>query len=161
MRHCKSCNTPIIGTRHYCNLRCHLLAFIERDGECWLWLGAINRRGYPYVKWRGRARRAHRLAYAEYIGPIPDGLELDHECKRKRCINPWHLAPVTHAVNMARGIEAIRAGVIRRTTAKTHCRNGHAFTAENTRIVTRRDGRRARQCRICQGGHNKNRKRNR
>ena len=89
---------------------------------CWLWTGALTRGGYGQIGvWFGgvmRPRRAHRVAYECYIGPIPDGLELDHLCRVRTCVNPRHLEPVTHAVNVARGGHAL----------KTHAPCGHPYT---------------------------------
>lgn len=84
---------------------------IDANG-CWIWQGAINRGGYGII---GRGRRGngnvlvHRGMYEELIGEIPDGLHLDHLCRVKACANPWHLDPVTQAVNNRRMGEARRA----------------------------------------------------
>jgi hypothetical protein len=73
--------------------------------ECWLWTGAVDKGGYG----RGRIRTstetstlAHRQAFHQLRAPIPAGLELDHLCHQARCVNPWHLEPVTSVVNLAR-----------------------------------------------------------
>lgn len=89
----------------------------ERDpGECWPWLGALTRKGYGIIISRaGRNSYAHRAVYEQFVGPIPDGLEIDHTCHsfdmscpggdtcpHRRCVNPSHLEPVTHAENVRR-----------------------------------------------------------
>lgn len=79
---------------------------------------------------------AYRFAYEFLVGPIPDGLELDHLCRVRLCVNPAHLEPVTHAENNK------RAGV-----AKTHCKWGHPYNEANT--YRRRDRPGNRQCRVC------------
>jgi hypothetical protein len=66
---------------------------------CWLWLGSCNKR-YGYFKTR---IQAHRYAYELMIGPVPDGLELDHLCRNRYCVNPSHLEAVSHRTNVLRG----------------------------------------------------------
>lgn len=101
---------------------------VERDDECWIWTGRLNQ---GYGLYGGRI--AHRDAYQRLIGPIGEGLELDHICRRPACVNPLHMQPVTRNENIRRRYAAI-----------THCKWGHEFTPENTRV---RDGRR--HCREC------------
>src|SRR5258708_6777342 len=72
---------------------------------CWLWKWALNDKGYAVVhrrKIRSAIIRVHRITYELFHGPIPDGLEPDHTCKIKRCINPEHLEAVTHSENLRR-----------------------------------------------------------
>jgi hypothetical protein len=82
---------------------------------------------------------AHRFAWETFVGPIPEGLVIDHVlaagCTHRNCVNPDHLEPVTQLENMWRGLH----------TQKTHCANGHPRTTENT--IYRRDG--SRRCRRC------------
>jgi HNH endonuclease len=81
---------------------------VQYDGEtgCWLWQGALHSAGYGFLSVGGRNQLAHRVAYRLFVGPIPDGLELDHLCRVKHCVNPAHLEPVTTAENLRRGREA-------------------------------------------------------
>lgn len=74
--------------------------------DCWTWTAALADTGYGRFRTPGRTVFAHRWAYEQVIGPIPDGLQLDHLCRNTRCVNPWHLDPVTGRVNVRRGIEA-------------------------------------------------------
>lgn len=74
---------------------------VDRATGCWMWRGSIMDRGYPQF-WDGRVWRAHRWAYEHWVGPIPAGLTLDHLCKRKVCVNPAHLEPVTFGENFSR-----------------------------------------------------------
>ena len=89
--------------------------YSDRSGEHWLWLGFINPKGYGVVKTRGRnsTMLAHKAAYIEYIGPVPDGMEIDHVCRVRHCIRPHpeHIEAVTHAVNCQRGADARRLGL--------------------------------------------------
>lgn len=72
-------------------------------GECWIWVGRMNRNGYGRLHHNGKEGMAHRLSYEEHVGPIPEGLLLDHVCRTRCCVNPAHLDPVTHSVNTLRG----------------------------------------------------------
>jgi hypothetical protein len=86
-------------------------------------------------------RDAHRVVYEALVGPVPEGLELDHTCDNPPCCNPGHLEPVTHAENMRRGKR--NGAVVNR--AKTHCKHGHEFTPANTYTQTK-GGRGCREC---------------
>lgn len=71
-------------------------------GSCWLWLAGCDHAGYGEFWTSDRMFGAHRWAYEQEYGPVPEGLELDHLCRIPRCVRPSHLEPVTHAENMAR-----------------------------------------------------------
>ncbi|MFG2677063.1 HNH endonuclease signature motif containing protein [Streptomyces sp. NPDC048445] len=139
------------------DLKARLTRLIDRRApeECWPWTGAVSKRGYAYTKGtesRDSHALAHRLVYETFVGPIPDGLTIDHLCHRaeeckggfgcphRRCCNPSHLAPEDSVANTMRGNSpsAINA-------RKTHCQNGHAFNAVNTSVS--RTGKRT--CRPC------------
>lgn len=109
------------------------------DG-CWHWQGALNSRGYGCFGVAGVSQLAHRVAYASLVGPIPEGLTIDHLCRVKRCVNPAHLEPVTLRENIARAAEQDRP---------THCPEGHVYTPENTHVKRRSNGQVNRTCRTC------------
>lgn len=74
------------------------------DGQCWTWGGSHNETGHGlFFPARREPEGAHRYAYRTLVGSIPDGLFLDHLCRRPSCVNPAHLEPVTPAENTRRG----------------------------------------------------------
>lgn len=95
-------------------------------GDCWIWNG-FRFQGYGRLTYRGfKTRKAHRIVYQLLLGPIPDGLEIDHLCVNPPCVNPNHLEPVTRAENLRRThITGNGNGT------RTHCRQGHEFTPKN------------------------------
>ena len=112
---------------------------VELGSSCWLWRGQRTHGGYAYCWMDGKKRYGHRLVYEWMVGPVPDGLELDHLCRVRHCVNPAHLEAVTRRENMVRGLTFIAAQVQR-----THCPQGHPYSPENTRV-----NRGKRQCRTC------------
>ena len=115
------------------------MRYLERtmavpDG-CKLWEGNVSPQGYGKIKDRGphRDRPAHVVIYEQEVGPIPEGLEIDHLCMQKLCGNPDHLEAVPHRENCRRWGASI-----------THCPHGHEYTEENTY----RQGN-SRSCRMC------------
>lgn len=117
---------------------------IEFTETCWLWTGATLGRGYG-VLGRGGAGAgnilAHRASYELFIGPIPDGLTIDHLCRVKLCVRPEHLEAVSNRENNLRAPESI----ISRHLAATHCPSGHPYDAANTYVSKIGD----RKCREC------------
>lgn len=112
----------------------------EDPAECWIWKGHTTCGGYGRFRMDGHNVFAHRFAYESIVGPIPDGLPLDHLCRNRACVNPAHLEPVTHKVNILRG-ESPSA----RNATKTHCKRGHIFDRHNTYHI-RTGGRACKQC---------------
>lgn len=113
------------------------------ESGCWEWCGATDKDGYGFISIGSKATganrpyRVHRVGYELMVGPIPDGLEIDHLCFNRACWCPDHLEPVTTLENVRRQ---------RRWANRTTCDNGHPVTEENTYVYP--DGLH-RRCRIC------------
>ena len=113
------------------------------DG-CWQWAGSLVTQGYGVLRDGQRRQYAHRLSYEHFKGPIPKGLEIDHLCRNRGCVNPDHLEAVTHKVNMLRG-EAPRIKLHR---AKV-CAKGHPLTGDNIIDRSKYKSNGKQMCRIC------------
>lgn len=111
-------------------------------GPCWLWISWRDADGYGQFRADGRVRGAHVVSYELAHGPIQPGLEPDHLCRVRHCVNDGHLEPVTHLENMRRGNFS---GNGARQRSKTHCPLGHSYAGEN--LYVHPDGRR--DCRTC------------
>jgi hypothetical protein len=108
-----------------------------------MWTGAKSKNGYGHFRTSGdKLHYAHRFAYELLIGPIPEGLQLDHLCRNRACVRPEHLEPVTHVENIRRSdLQAARA---RWLATITHCPQRHPYDEANTRM-----SRGARVCKEC------------
>lgn len=131
-----------------------------RDEEtgCLRWTAAKNPKGYGR-QWDGnRVQQVHRLAYEAWVGPIPDGLEIDHLCRTRDCIEPTHLEPVTHAENLDRRVWS-GAPVGRPAGAlPEECSKGHQYTPENTSYYNiKKTGGTGRKCKTCKAEQNRKR----
>jgi hypothetical protein len=117
----------------------------ELPNGCWQWDGHRSPGGYGQCKAKAltgqRVIVAHRMFYLVLVGPIPDGLQLDHLCRHPSCVNPSHMEIVTARENTLRG-----TSMVAQNAQKTHCKRGHEFTSENTRLL-KNDARECRQCR--------------
>ena len=113
----------------------------EPNTGCYLWKASTTRDGYGKFWFEGKTVQAHRYSYQRWVGPIPEGLQLDHTCRNRNCVNPFHLEPVTQRENSLRGESA--------NAAKTECSQGHPYDEENTYIYL--NGGRA--CRTCNTAH--------
>ncbi len=114
---------------------------IDKNG-CWNW-DVCDNLGYGRATdGKHRSVKAHRLMYERLVGPIPEGLVIDHLCRNRTCVNPDHLEPVTQSENVRRGngFSAVNA-------RKTHCKRGHPLDGDNLY----RNPAGARVCRTCAG----------
>lgn len=101
------------------------------NDPCWIWQGTKSSNGYGLMGVKiengWQTRHAHRISYENLIGPVPTGLDLDHLCRRRICINPNHLEPVTRSENLS------RSPLMGRQKKKTHCPRGHLYSGTNSR----------------------------
>lgn len=113
--------------------------------ECIEFPGArVN--GYGVCYYQGRQQRAHRISYEMAVGPIPDGLVIDHLCRNRACIRPGHLEAVTQRENILRGTAPSAAYAV-----ATHCKSGHQLSGDNLILrSSRKSG--GRECRACKRG---------
>jgi hypothetical protein len=120
-------------------------AKVRKFDTCWVWTGARDHNGYGRLRSKRpnpRTFYAHRVAYELLVGPIPDGLEIDHRCFNPPCVRPGpeHCEPASHTENVRRA----RGNGWQRNAVKTHCKQGHPYTSDNTNTF-----RGHRQCRTC------------
>ena len=119
---------------------------VDKTGSCWVWTGARTSQGYGNFLWYGKNVVAHRKSYEILVGNIPKDLDLDHLCRNRSCVNPYHLEPVTRRENLLRG-DTIPAKHVN----KTHCPKGHKYTKENTYTYA---GNNSRYCKTCRKERN-------
>jgi hypothetical protein len=113
---------------------------IQRNSEitasgCWMWKLSVNHHGYGFIQYAGKLRQAHRVSYETFVGPIPEGMVIDHLCGMPGCVNPQHLEAVSQYTNVLRGCRA----------TKPYCVKGHLLPVK----------RNARGHRVCQQCKNK------
>lgn len=109
--------------------------------DCWPWSASLNDGGYGQFMVDGKPQRAHRIAWELLRGEIPHGLVIDHLCRNRWCVNPWHMEPVTNEENIARGLF-----LVTRPPQRTVCPSGHRYEGDNVRI----DPQGYQRCRACE-----------
>lgn len=132
---------------------------VDPNSGCWLWIACTLKGGYglfangkdEIAAGKPRLVLSHRFSYELHKGPIPKGLELDHLCRTRCCVNPSHLEAVTKSVNVSRGRspKIIRDFAIAWQASKTLCPRGHSYSGPNLYISNNRHGTK-RHCRACQ-----------
>lgn len=140
----------IVGRRHALQREEDVAAIIQQEvgvdpvTGCWNWRGVLSRKGYAIRFFFGcRSARVHRTSWELVNGPVPQGLEIDHLCLNRRCVNPDHLALVTPQENARRSNQTARSP----REPRQYCQRGHEYTAENT--LRRADRPASRECRTC------------
>lgn len=113
--------------------RLEALSIPEPNTGCHLWMGALNENGYGRVWHEGGAKQAHRVAFEEANGPVPNGMDVDHRCHMRACVNPAHLEAVSHQENCRRAKARV-----------THCPHGHDLA--KTGYINSRGNR---SCHVC------------
>ncbi len=138
----------VFAGRGVCAVKEELQLFLRhvRLSDCIEWIGARTSGGYGKFWSQGKCVPAHRWSYRLLVGEIPKGLELDHLCRNRSCVNPLHLEPVTRTENVRRGVSGIVNAA--RKLAQTSCPSGHPYAGENLKIVGG-----YRRCRECANQH--------
>lgn len=111
------------------DIRQRFLNKVIKTDHCWLWSAKKEKAGYGRFAIREREFAAHRVSYQLFVGDIPNGLTIDHQCNNPSCVRPSHLKPMTMRDNLLRG-NTFQA----ENAKKTHCMRGHLFSKENTYI---------------------------
>jgi hypothetical protein len=145
-RNCEACGAVFmansyrlnIGQGRFCSRKCYhqnhpyvpletrFWKMVKKSRGCWEWIGSLTPQGYGQISGRPQVKRAllaHRVSWALANGKVPKGLQLDHLCRNRKCVNPQHLEPVTSRINVLRGISppAVNARM-------TKCKRGHALS---------------------------------
>jgi len=129
-------------TKHNLSIEERFWPHVEKTKSCWNWKAGLDSHGYGFIKLNKVNAKAYRVAYELVKGPIPEGKQIDHLCRNRKCVNPDHLEPVTRRENILRG-----EGVSAINARKTHCSRGHEYTEENTYLY--KGQRRFRVCKEC------------
>lgn len=138
-----------LDVQTFCPTGWSLSGITTLDTPCWNWTAYIHyNNGYGYVSFQGRWQSVHRVVYENLKESIPEGLQLDHLCRNRKCANPEHLEPVTQKENINRGLTGYNSLLAEKERQKTHCPHGHEYTEENT-IYYKYNKSIKRRCRAC------------
>jgi hypothetical protein len=125
----------------------YFLDRINKQSYCWTWVGSIGHDGYGRAYYKGKNNMAHRAVYRAFVDEIPPEMTIDHLCRNKLCVNPEHLQVASQRDNILRSDN--QASI---NTKKTHCVNGHEYTAKNTYSYKASRGKGIwRACKTCRG----------
>lgn len=130
---------------------------IKQVDVCWQWTAGISEKGYGRFARKmsdGKRTRAHRFSYKYHIAEIPEGLTLDHLCRNKWCVNPWHLDPVPASINTSRYHANDNTITKKRDWNSGCCKNGHSLAICGYIDRKKKDGRVSRECRDCRKEQN-------
>ncbi len=137
----KGAQTRGMTLRERIEFRLILIPFMD----CWLIDLRQDQDGYSRITINGRTKQAHCVVYEEFVGPIPEGLELDHKCRNRSCVNPRHLEPVNTRENLLRSPLT--------TIGRSVCKRGHPLV--DNPYPSRRGTNMKRICMICERTRNK------
>lgn len=115
----------------------------EPNSGCWLWTASTNQKGYGRTELTGRSMLAHRAVWISLVGPIPAGMQLDHRCRVRCCVNPDHLRVVTPREN-TNAPGSLHLGLLARN--QKSCKRGHPLDGTNL-YIRKSEGHRG--CRVC------------
>lgn len=119
---------------------------VDEITGCWCWSAAhFQSTGYARIKYNSHDGCAHVVVYKLLVGDVPEGLELDHLCRNRGCVNPAHLEPVTHRENMMRGDTITSANA-----KKMYCIHGHPLFGPNLYVYKSGKRKGKRRCRVCE-----------
>lgn len=148
--------TVSLSLRQAAHLEPRFWAKVDMLGSCWEWQSAKTHDGYGTFGVGQTKAVAHRVSYELIAGPVPTGLELDHLCFNRSCVNPSHLEPVAHDENMRRASAGTKLRrdphskvTRRRHVPQSHCKRGHELVGANVRLINTGYGRTGRQCLTC------------
>ena len=112
---------------------------VNKTDKCWLWTGGRGKEGYASFRSDGRDMYGHQFSFMLHTGAwCPEGLELDHVCRVRHCVNPAHLEPVTHHENLLRG-----------SVKKKYCHRGHVLADPNYYYYAMKNGTTKKKCKAC------------
>jgi hypothetical protein len=115
----------------------------EPNSGCWLWIGSVGSHGYAQIGVESGTTIVHRILYEKAYGAIPKGLECDHLCRVRCCVNPDHIELVTRRENIKRGFSPCAKQMLQR-----HCKRGHPLFGDNLITYKTKYGI-ARRCKLC------------